>query len=623
MSRTDPNFQFTIMKKLASILIAFLFVSPSLYSEQEDILKEADLLLDMMEYKPAIDYYLKAISGYPRKRDVRKRIGYAYFKSKKIDEALKFLKEELDLFPDNADAYDLLVHILFKLNKLDEADNFLEKHGFQIKLTENNPYMSGLTHFILGMYFKEIKEYGKAKEYFRKAIEKRYDLVKCYVQLIDMELMQGRLEFANQILIKAGQLYGMHPEFFFMDGLRYFEKSKTNINFLIRATESFERALELNPYFRDALFNLACLRYNNKNFKKASEYFEQILKIEPENDEVKIYLDCAQKKITKVVDEESISECPQKINLSREFIENPDRDYKYQLINDIYSVMANVNYLGLEFIRNGKLHDAIRVFRNGLKIYPESPEINFNLGMTFSWLNHFKDAEKHALIALRKKGFFGRLPVYRKQEILRKESGSGYETSEIPLPDWTLDVALKEGNYFSDAYDLLGNIYFKNGDLDKSILAFSKVIDIYPEDAMAHFNLGCAYWALEDWENAEMEWKKAVKYEKVAKEREERATVSKDQLSISLIVVRRPVAYRAHRSLGLLYLKKNLKDKAKEEFEKAIELEPSDPEPYYELGKMYQAKKDIEKAIFYYEKYLYLGGKKEAEVKELLKSLKK
>jgi len=153
-------------------------------------------------------------------------------------------------------------------------------------------------------------------------------------------------------------------------------------------------------------------------------------------------------------------------------------------------------------------------------------------------------------------------------------------------------------------------------------LAFKKVIEIYPEDAMGHYNLGCTYWALDDWENAEMEWKKAVEYEKVAKEREERATVSNDQLSISLIVVRRPVAYRAHSSLGLLYLKKNLKDKAKEEFEKAIELEPSDPEPYYELGKMYQAKKDIEKAIFYYEKYLYLGGKKEAEVKELLKSLK-
>ena len=69
-------------------------------------------------------------------------------------------------------------------------------------------------------------------------------------------------------------------------------------------------------------------------------------------------------------------------------------------------------------------------------------------------------------------------------------------------------------------------------------------------------------------------------------------------------------------------LLRSIPNKALEEFKKAIELEPSDPNPYYELGKIYQAKKETKKAIFYYEKYLYLGGKKEAEVKELLKSLK-
>jgi hypothetical protein len=49
---------------------------------------------------------------------------------------------------------------------------------------------------------------------------------------------------------------------------------------------------------------------------------------------------------------------------------------------------------------------------------------------------------------------------------------------------------------------------------------------------------------------------------------------------------------------------------------------------YYELGKIYHQKyeidkKNVEKAILYYERYLYLGGKEEAEVKESLKTLKK
>jgi TPR repeat protein len=69
-------------------------------------------------------------------------------------------------------------------------------------------------------------------------------------------------------------------------------------------------------------------------------------------------------------------------------------------------------------------------------------------------------------------------------------------------------------------------------------------------------------------------------------------------------------------------------DKALKEFLKAVNLEPNDPELYYELGKIYHQKskvdkKNIGKAVFYYEKYLYLGGKEEAEVKESLKLLKK
>ncbi len=80
--------------------------------------------------------------------------------------------------------------------------------------------------------------------------------------------------------------------------------------------------------------------------------------------------------------------------------------------------------------------------------------------------------------------------------------------------------------------------------------------------------------------------------------------------------------------MGRLYIEKGLPDLALKEYENAIELEASDPEPYYELGKLYQArslqdKKYIKEAISHYERYLYLGGEKEKEVKEALKSLKK
>ena len=216
---------------------------------------------------------------------------------------------------------------------------------------------------------------------------------------------------------------------------------------------------------------------------------------------------------------------------------------------------------------------------------------------------------------------------YEREEFLKKAKDPVHRSPKTPLSEWTFDAALKEGNYFSEAYDLLGNIYFKKGDFEKALIAFKKVIDLTQEDAMAHYNLGCTYWVLNDWEKAEKEWKKAIKYEREARERKERSEISKDQLSVSLLVYKRSASFLAHKSLVWLYLKNNLSDKALKEFEKAIELEPDDPEPYYEIGKIYQVKSEkdkryIKKSIIYYQKYLYLGGEKEKEVQQILKSLK-
>jgi len=410
------------MKKIIFVLAVILIISNYSFSrpELEDIIKEADLLLDMMEYRSAIDKYLKALPENPEQRDIRKRIGYAHFQEKENDDALKYLKEELELFPDNEDAHDLLIYILFKLDKLSEADIFLEKYDFSTRLTEEIPHIGGLGCFILGVHFKEAEKYGKAERYFRKAQEKGFDPVKCHIQLIDIDLSRGELESARRSIVKAINLFGPSPEFYYMSGLRNFEKSKSESYFLFRAIESFEKSLELNPNFKDSLISLAAISYNHTDFKKASEYLERILIIEPENDEVKFFLDCSLKKLNRSGDKESLSECPQEIDLSKEFIDNPDREYKHLFSNDINFVLENINYLGLEFIRQGKLLEAARRFRNGFKIYPESPEMNFNMGMVYFWRNELEKAEKHALIALRQKDFLGRLPTYIKTKIMRK-----------------------------------------------------------------------------------------------------------------------------------------------------------------------------------------------------------
>jgi hypothetical protein len=75
---------------------------------------------------------------------------------------------------------------------------------------------------------------------------------------------------------------------------------------------------------------------------------------------------------------------------------------------------------------------------------------------------------------------------------------------------------------------------------------------------MGYYNLRCTYWAIDDKKNAEIEWKDAIKYEEEMKRVEKSDEVSEDQLDVSLIVLYRPVAFQAHKSLGRLYLGKEI-----------------------------------------------------------------
>jgi tetratricopeptide (TPR) repeat protein len=545
------------------------------------------MFLDMMEFKPAIMNYIKALSKNPELPDARKNTGYAFFQLGKADEAIGFLTRELALFPDNLDAFDLLVYFLFKSDRIQENLNFLETLDLDIQ-AEKKSQNAGLGDFILGMYFKERENYGKAIKFFREALERGYEPIKCYVQLLDIYLIQTekRIErpmdglpthgLGKVILDEAIKTFGGTPsEIHFLYGLRYFENRSANVQFLYKSIESFELASRLKPDtdLKDALFNLACINYNRADYENASEYFRGVLKMEPENEKAKLYLNCCSWKHSKSKNRDSLDEqCPEWLKLSRDFIDKPAVEYEYKFKNDRKFVLQNINNLALEFVERGEFQEALQRFLNGLKIFPDSS------------VNDIEKAEKHALLALQKKDD-------------------------------------------KDAYNHLGTIYFRKREFHKSISVFEKTIEIDPKDPRGHFNLGCSYWELDNREKAEEEWKKAIKYEKASKKPKKKDYVSEDQLDLSLIVLEPEVSFKAHKYLGKLYLEKNLSDKALREFKMGLDLEPDDPEPYYEIGKIYKAKSErnkeyAEKAIYYFEKYLYLGGEKEEEVKKLLRALK-
>ncbi|NIO49752.1 MAG: tetratricopeptide repeat protein [Candidatus Aminicenantes bacterium] len=581
-------------KILLVLLVIFFYGSYILYSQSaEDAIKTADRLMYLLNYTDAVRYYNQALENNLNIRGARVNLGYAYLRLKKQDEAIRILKEELALFPDNHEAYILLGYIYFKQDKFEEAKEVCEAYdkefktylrekayrmGFTVPLQvidirlphilaeikKENPNI-GLPNFVLGLYHKNKLSFSKAENHFKLAHKWGHNPIECYLQLINIELIQKKWKDALNKTQEALRMKGPEPEFYFIMGYIYCQLEETE-----NAISCYEQALEMKPYLIETMRNLSILYYDHQELEKASLLFEKYLRI----------------KSYELYEKYDLKYSLSDLELSKDLIDQMDVEYIFPLKNGGEDSSKIINYRALSLVRSGRLKEAVQLLWDYLKIDDRSAKLNYNLGQLYNIFNKLDKALKYALRAV-----------------------------ELDLN-------------FKDAYDLIGNIYFKMRDYERSVVAYKEVIMIRPKDAMGYYNLGCVYHAAENFDEAENCWRNAIKYEKGIKKIKDRDKISEDELSVSLVVLKKPVSFRAHKSLGRLYLERNRPDKALDDFQRAIELEPSDPELYYELGKIYQAKSEhdkkyIEKAIYYYEKYIYFGKDKEQEVKELLKKLKK
>ena len=129
------------------------------------------------------------------------------------EKALNYAEEELSLFPKNEEALDLIFFILFKLNNNEKIPQYLNKYSIEIETYKENPN-AGLRFFILGYYFKKNRIYKSAEFNFKKALLKGYNPIYCYIQLMDIYLIQNQFNYFKKELREAVKSYGVQPEFF-------------------------------------------------------------------------------------------------------------------------------------------------------------------------------------------------------------------------------------------------------------------------------------------------------------------------------------------------------------------------------------------------------------------------
>jgi len=341
----------------------------------------------------------------------------------------------------------------------------------------------------------------------------------------------------------------------------------------------------------EARGNLARTFYNQGQYQEASKLWARMLEDDPKDLVTKLNLGRAlfhSREIEAAAQhfkEAGITISPEKYSpkylpLQYEIEEDKILDFEYEL--SFLSLGSILNFRALSAIRKGNLKIAKEILHLASVLDKEFAPAHFNLGLLYFNSGEMEKAKKYCLLAL------------------------------------------QYNEYFLEAHNLMGRIYYMENNFEEAVKEFRRVVEIDKSDAMGHYNLGSSLYALQDWQNAEREWKNAIEYEgKQIKERKKEEIISQDEVKRSVVVREKLASFRAHKSLGWMYFHQGFYEKALKEFLKAIELEPTDPDSFFGAGKIFKEKGEKKRAIFYLEKYLYMGGKEEEEARKLLELLKR
>jgi len=227
--------------------------------------------------------------------------------------------------------------------------------------------------------------------------------------------------------------------------------------------------------------------------------------------------------------------------------------------------------LGRSLEKLERYQDALSVFKEAIKLDPEYIDSYYEVGLIYQKIQESTLALNYLDLAIQKNpnllsGYLAKIAVLT--ESCQYEKAFSFLESAKSL--------------FNDAPEIhlsLGLIYEgrgEGGDLDKAIEAYTHASSLRDKYESAIFNRGNVYQKLSLWDNAILDYQ--------------------------LVIDWNPNFAVAHTNLGLAFYNQSNYAKSIESFEKAIKLAPTHPETYSNLGVvLYEVERYIE-ALAAYEK---------------------
>ena len=200
------------------------------------------------------------------------------------------------------------------------------------------------------------------------------------------------------------------------------------------------------------------------------------------------------------------------------------------------------------------------------------------------------------------------------------------ENNQLDKAEKVLQEAIKVNKSYIEGYHLLGEIYEKKNNFEKAIEYFEKAYSLNPKNSERTFNLGNLNIKTKNYSKAKEYFQNLKKEAKNNKELLLKVgdILLENELTDDAINFYNKLADElpnylvVYNRLGIAYRKQKKFDEAIESYNKALIFgNKEDERVYYNIGRCYFDKGDIEKAIEYMKKALKINPKFEEASKAL------
>jgi tetratricopeptide (TPR) repeat protein len=443
---------------------------------------------NLNQAKLALD---QAISANPNYTDavlllaeINLRVGHG-------DQVIKPMTDLLKRIPDMRKAALLLAAAYGSLDRIDDATTVLEE---QVKLAPQDPQ----PQMALGLTLRQAKKYDEARKAFEKAAQLAPDNLVVVNQLVELDLLDKHFDAARQRIRHQFQKTPDAPAAHFWEGKILAAEAKWDSaeaelkktlqldpNFSIaydllvqtyvaadklpQAVSELQGILSKNPDSAPALMTLALIYDRMQDYSKERDAYEKLLSINPEN-------------------------VPALNNLAYLYTEQlNDLDKAYNLARKAHDLQADnaatSDTLGWVLYKRGDYQQALPILQESAEKTPESPEIQFHLGMTAYMMGQV-DLAKAALrkAASAAKDFPGK--EESKRRLASIESGKD-ASPELSVSQLEATTKAQPNDIISQMR--LGEAYEKQGASDKAAAVFEEVVKINPKLATAVIKLAELY----------------------------------------------------------------------------------------------------------------------------------